>query len=248
MALATTIGAPWGISDAAAGEAGATTNRYAACMKLARKFPEKAYRKAEAWRDGGGGDGARHCVAVSLLNLGLYVEAARRLEEMAENARSKGGPLYADLLGQAANAWFVAGKPETAYSVQTTALKLRPDDVEILIDRSISLASVAKFWEAIDDLNEALSLDPKRTDALVYRANAYRRLDSLELAGQDIDRALKMDPTGPDGLLERGFIRWRRGDTKGARDDWKLIIQIAPLSPPAEAARHNLERLDLNTE
>ncbi len=246
--LAAMIGAAPGIPDAAAGEAGMTRNRYAECMALARSAPEKAYRKARSWRDRDGGDAARHCIAVSLLNLGLYVEAARRLEELAENARSKSGPIYTDLLGQAANAWLVAGKPGMAYSVQTAALKLRPDDAELLIDRSISLASVAKFQEAIDDLDKVLSLDPKRTDALVYRASAYRRLEKLELAGRDIDRALVLDPTAPDGLLERGNIRRRRGDARGARGDWMRILDLAPRSPSAEAARRNLERLDVKVE
>ena len=217
-------------------------------MALARKAPEKAYRSALGWRDRGGGDAARHCVAVALLGLGLYAEAAQRLEELADNAKAKGVGLRGDLLGQAANAWLIAGKPDAAYAAQSAALDLNPNDAELLIDRSISLTSAGKYWEAIDDLNKALELESDRVDALVFRATAYRRLKSLDLADQDVSQALKIDPTQPDGLLERGLVRRGKGDRAGARRDWMKVLDVAPFSAAAEAARRNLERMDLKVE
>lgn len=219
--------------------------RYAACMSMARENPEKAYRRAIDWRRSGGGQASRHCEAVAMLGLGLYAEAARQFEQLAQAAAGKRGSLQSDLLGQAANAWLIAGKPDAAYTAQTAALKIAPDDVELLIDRSVSLASSLKYRQAIDDLSRALEIDPKRPEALVFRASAYRRLDSLDRAKEDIDRALFIDPGRPEGLLERGIILRHGGDAAGARRDWLKVLDLAPWSPAAEAAQRNLERLDV---
>ncbi len=221
------------------------SERYAECMALARGDPDLGHKTARAWRDDGGGLAARHCMAVALLGLGHYADAARMLQTLADGAAAKQTGFALELLSQAANAWMIAGQPATAYAVQTRALERRPNDVELLIDRSISLASTARFWEAIDDLNLALDIDPMRVDALIFRASAYRRLETLELAEEDIGRALAIAPTHPEALLERGNIRRLRGDREGARKDWLRVITAGPASPEAAAARLNLERMDL---
>jgi tetratricopeptide (TPR) repeat protein len=234
-------------SDGKSGANGAA-RRYADCMTLAREKPEQGYRMASTWSSEGGGRAARHCAAAAMIGKGLPAEAARRLEDLAREVGKEKPGMRSDLLGQAASAWLIAGKPEAAFTIQTEALKLRPRDVEMLIDRSISLASLRKYWEAIDDLNRALDIDPRRAEALVFRASAYRRLNSMALAREDIARALKIDPTLPDGLLERGNIRLEAGDRDGARRDWMAIIRLAPWSAPAEAARRYLEKIDVKTK
>ncbi len=240
-----------GATGAAKGEAkgGAKTDslKYRNCMALVQEKPEEAYRMATTWTQEGGGRPARHCAAAAMVGMGMPAEAARRLEDLAREKGIKKPGMRGNLLGQAASAWMIAGKPEAAYALQTRALKLRPRDVELLIDRSVSLASLKKWWEAIDDLNRALDIDPGRTQALVFRASAYRRLKQPELATDDIERALAIDPTHPDGLLESGNIRSEAGDRDGARHDWMKIIRMAPWSPSAETARRNLEKIDVKT-
>ncbi|NQU72726.1 MAG: tetratricopeptide repeat protein [Rhodospirillales bacterium] len=244
-----------GATGAANGEAkrraneGAKTEslKYQNCMALVQEKPEEAYRMASTWGEEGGGRPARHCAAAAMIGMGMPAEAAQRLEDLAREKGLKKPGMRGNLLGQAASAWMIAGKPETAYALQTRALKLRPRDVELLIDRSVSLASLKKWWEAIDDLNQALDIDPGRTQALVFRASAYRRLKQPELAADDIERALAIDPTHLDGLLESGNIRSEAGDRDSARHDWMKIIKMAPWSPSAETARRNLEKIDVKS-
>ncbi len=225
----------------------ARSERYAKCMALARGDPDIGHKVAQAWRATGGGLAARHCTAVALLGLGHYEQAAQMMQTLAEGAAAKTTGFRHELLSQAANAWMIAGKPGTAYAVQTLALEARPNDVELLIDRSISLASTARYWEAIDDLNRALDVDSQRVDALIFRASAYRRLDTLVLAEEDIGRALAIAPNHPEALLERGNIRRLMGDRAGARKDWLKVIETGPAAPEAAAARLNLERMDVKT-
>ncbi len=224
----------------------AQSARYAKCMALARSDPDTGHETARTWRDDGGGMAARHCMAVALLGLGHYSKAARMLRQLADRAAARGSEFKFELLSQSANAWLIAGRPMAAYEVQTQALEGRPNDIELLIDRSISLASTAKYWQAIDDLNRALDIDPKRVDALVFRASAYRRLETLELAEEDISRAIAIAPNHPEALLERGNIRRLKGDRPGARKDWLEVILAGPEAPEAAAARLNLERMDFN--
>ncbi len=220
------------------------SQRYANCMTLVQSKPEEAFRMASTWTGEGGGHAARHCAAAAMIGMGQPAKAAQRLEKLAQDMGPKKSAMRGDLLGQAASAWMIAAKPRAAYALQTKALELRPRDVELLIDRSISLASVGKYWDAIDDLNNALDIRPSRTEALVFRASAYRRLKIPELATADIHRALEIDPTHPGGLLEQGYIRLEAGDGEGARRDWIKIIRLAPLSPSAKTARLNLEKFD----
>lgn len=218
---------------------------YSACMKLARADPKAAQESALAWRAKGGGDAAVHCIAVALLGLGEYDQAARTMEDLAGRVDPKRPDLRAGLWAQAANAWLIAGKAKAALAALDKALKIRPDDPATLIDRSIARTSLGRDWDALDDLNRALELDPDRVEALVFRAAAWRRVKAWELAEQDIDRALVLRPANPDALLERGLIRHGRGDKAGARADWLKVIEIAVNGPLTEAARRNLEAMDV---
>ncbi len=223
----------------------AEARHYAACMALARRDPNAAHESALAWRKKGGGDAAIHCVAVALLGLGLYGQVGPMMEELAARTDGTRVALKAGLLGQAANAWLISGQPQRAEKLLTDALRLVPLDVEILLDRSIARAALEKYWDALDDLNDALERNPDRVDALTFRASAWRHVDALDLAETDITAALKRRPDYPDGLLERGLIRKARGNPAGARADWLRILEIAIEGPLTDAARRNLEIMDV---
>ena len=251
---------PWGIAAAVAIFAAApalgqrtpdpeprsaAAREYAACMRLARDDPRAAHESALAWQQKGGGDAAIHCVAVALVGLGQHSQAARLLEEFAARTESTRASLKAGLLGQAAGAWTIAGRSPMAEKLLSEALSLQPADIDLRIDRSIARAAQGKYWEALDDLNAVLERAPDRRDALTFRASAWRHVGAPELARQDIDRALALRPNDPDALLERGLIRKEAGDIGGARADWLQVLQIAVEGPLTEAARRNLESIDV---
>lgn len=221
---------------------------YAACMKLARNDPKAAHESALAWHAKKGGDAAVHCIAVALLGLGQTSQAASMLAELASHTDTQRPDIKAGLLGQAANAWIVADRPQTAERLLTEALGLLPGETEFLVDRSIARVALGKVWEALDDLNAALDSDPERADVLTLRASAWRRVETLELAEKDIDQALTLDPAYLDALLERGLIRKALGNVAGARADWLKILEIAVTGPLTEAARRNLERMDVKQD
>lgn len=221
---------------------------YAACLELAATAPDEAFEEALAWQTRNGGWAAEHCAAVALVGLGQHGEAALRLEALARKVERKEVRLATEILAQAGQSWQLAGETVRAVAAQSAALELDPRNVELLIDRGISLAAARNYWEAIDDLNRAAELDPARAEILILRASAYRMVDGLDLAREDIRRAMALEPRNPEGLLERGILRRLDGDDAGARQDWLKVVTLAPDSQAAEAARANLEKLDVKVE
>jgi len=223
-------------------------DHYERCMDETRRNPGAAWDDALAWRDAGGGHPAEHCAAVALIGLKQYDEAGKRLEKLADEMFKAPPELRAQVIGQAAQARLLGGDPTRAVELLTQALAITPQDRDLMTDRAEAYAAGGKYREAIGDLDKALAADPRRIDALVFRAAAYRALQQLDPALRDAEAALRLAPDDPDALLERGNIRRLKGDNAGARQDWLRIVQVAPNTPADEAAKTNLEKLDVQPD
>jgi Flp pilus assembly protein TadD len=220
--------------------------QYRDCIKLAQLTPEDGFESAIAWRDLGGGEPARHCVAVALISLGKYEEAATRLNALAKDSTSEPG-VVAGMLAQAGQAWMMADNLEFAWRDQSRALELVPNNPQLWVDRAMALGLAGQFWEAIDDLNQALDLAPNNPGILIYRASAWRMLESYDLAMSDIENALGREPNNPQALFERGKLHLIAGDKKLARQDWLNVIELSNGTPVADAAKANIEKMDVRT-
>jgi tetratricopeptide (TPR) repeat protein len=221
---------------------------YRACMDRAVKEPADGFEDAMQWRDLGGGEAARHCVAIALLNLGRPVEAAERLEQLALSMRTRSDTLRARVLGQAGQAWLEAKDSERANAVLTAALELVPADVDLLVERSEALASAKNYWEAIDDLNRAIELNSRNAEAYALRSAAYRYVDSLDLAFEDANKAVELDKNLPEGFLERGILFRLQNKLPQARADWLQVLVLDGDGPTGDVARANIERLELKLD
>lgn len=226
----------------------AENREYENCMRLARTDPGQGFEVALAWQDLGGGHAAQHCVAVALIGLNQFVQAAERLEALAAAILPASDAHRAAILGQAGTAWFRAEHYDRAFAAQSAALKLTPDDPELLVDRAMTLAGAKNYWEAIDDLNRVIEDNPNRYDALILRASAYRFVDALPLAREDAEAAYRLAPDRPDVLLEYGIQLRLGGDPDGARQAWLRLIHLHEGTPASDSARRNLELLDVKAD
>lgn len=217
--------------------------RYADCMTQARDKPQQGLKAAEAWQQRGGGAPAVHCLAIALMGLKQYDDAATRLESLADLVPSQRRDLRAQALAQAAQAWNAAGKADRALATLNRAIELRPGDVDLLLDRAVLHEAAGRLLEATVDFTEILKAAPDRDDVLLLRASTQRRLNRLDLARADIDRAILINASNADALLERGNIRFDQGDSAGAKDDWQRVQTMAPKSAAAKAASANLARI-----
>lgn len=218
---------------------------YRACLALASENPAAAYESGLAWFEAGGGFAARHCVAVSLIGLGAYDEAASRLETIAREVDPGQRHLVREALSQAGQAWSLAGRPKRALAVQGLALELDPTNIDLLIDRAVTLIGVGALTDAITDLDSAIDLQPGAAEAFLYRATAKRLLDDLDGATADADTAIRLGPDLPDALVERGYLAMLNGDFEAARRFFLAAITMAPDSPVADTARDRLAEIDL---
>lgn len=213
------------------------------CVSQAETDPEAALARAKQWSNSGGGFDADHCAAMALFDMKHYAESARTFETLARRMATAVPADEARIYDQAGQAWLAGDQPLAAKADFDAALRVSPDDPDLLIDRATALAAAKQYWNAIDDLNRASDIVPSRAEIYAYRAAAYRALDVPALARQDIERNLKLAPNNPVGLLERGNILRMQGDVLGARRDWLSVTKIAPGSAMAEAAAQNLSRL-----
>jgi tetratricopeptide (TPR) repeat protein len=219
----------------------ADSDQYDRCMDMLADDPAGADALATGWKNGG--EAATHCHALAQVELGNPAAGAELLTTLATTSTAP-GPSRAQVFGQAAQAWTMAGALQDAYAAASQAIALAPEDTDLRVTHAIAALAVHRDQEADEDLTDALEADPKRTDALVLRATARRELGHLPQAAADIAAACSQDPENADALLERGIIRQRQGDLKGARSDWEKAEDLAPDTPTGDLAQQNLALLD----
>ena len=89
----------------------------------------------------------------------------------------------------------------------TNALKIMPDDANLLVDRASAQILLEKWPEAIKDLDKALSASPGLAAAHQLRAEARLNMNDLEPALADVKAAMAAEPDNIDTLVLRGRIR-----------------------------------------
>ncbi len=216
-------------------------DQYDRCMDMLADDPAGADALATSWK--GGGEAAMQCHALAQVELGNPAAGAALLTTLAASSTADAGA-RAEVFGQAAQAWTMAGNTDQAYATATQAITLSPDDPELRVTHAIAAIAVRQDREAVEDLGDVLATDPKRADALTLRATAYRRLNALAQAQADITLACAQDPDNADALLERGIIRQLLGDRAGARQDWEKVADLSPDSPTGDLAQQDLALLE----
>jgi len=218
--------------------------RYKNCLLTVDTNAKKAFDDASQWAELDGGLPARHCQAAALMALGQFKEAGTRLEQLAIS-KTASVFIQTDLLAQAATAWGQAGNTKRADANLTAALKLLPNDVQLLISRAQIRALREDYPGALYDLNKAIRTQPLNAEAYAYRASTYRLMENFGAAIKDANTSLRFDLDNISALLERGILKRLSNDTNGARQDWLRLIKIAPISAEAESARKNLATMDI---
>ncbi|WP_119677395.1 tetratricopeptide repeat protein [Indioceanicola profundi] len=215
-----------------------------ACLEKVEEAPDFALVDAQAWERQGGGIDARLCQALAQLTRGEWDAAGTALEKSIAELKGEPPEVLANLWTRAGLAWSEAGKADKAEAAYAKAIKLRPQDPQMLIDRALARADQERWWEVVEDLDAAIELAPKNREALLLRADAQARLARGREALMDVDAVLAEDGSNPDALLLRGELLADREDYAGARSDWRRVLEAAPDSGAAEQARRNLEALD----
>lgn len=239
--------------------------RYSRCVDTVERAPDRGINLALEWQLEGGGVPARHCEALGLFFAGEFSEAAIRLENLADDMRiGRGMPvrgderstatasMLADTYRQAANAWLKGDELERAESAISQAMALAPEGsvMEEIVreDRAYIAAAEGDYQLAFDDLNYVYIRNRNRADLLLFIASAARALKNFERAETSLQAYISDFPTDPSAFLELGNLKDATGDQAAARTAWLKVLSITETGPDADAARANLERIDVVKE
>jgi len=159
------------------------------CLKRAAQSPDQAAAEAESWMKKAGGDKARLCRAYAQFHRGEFNVAGAEFAWLASKAGNKDKTYTASLHAKAGLAFSRANDHVNAEAQYTKALKLEPQDPEIWVDRAMERASIERYWDAIEDFNQALTLMPDMTEAIRMRGQAWVKLGQDRKAFEDFQRA-----------------------------------------------------------
>lgn len=212
------------------------------CLQHATEDPAKAQFEAEKWRDEGGGVAAKRCLGTVYANQQRWKLAAETFEAAAREGGAGGGDLWA----LAGNAWLASGDVGRAGTAIDTAIgsgSLAGAAMgEAHLDRARVRVAAGDLTGARDDLDSAVEKVPDDALAWLLSATLARRMKDGPRAVTDIREALKRAPEDPATHLEAGNIAASAGDEAAARASWSRVIELAPGTGMAEAARKALEQ------
>lgn len=180
------------------------------CMTKTETKPEEALEDGFVWRSQGGAIFAEQCIAVARIEGGDIGGGAERLTALASAPDAGDVDQRVLIMARAANAWLMIEEFTSAQKVLDAALKLKPGEPDLLIDRARAKAGQGLWAEAQADLTACLSVRPLDVLALRLRAETLLQQKSYEAAELDIAQALRLAPKEVDNWLVRGRIQEAR--------------------------------------
>lgn len=123
------------------------------------------------------------------------------------------------------------GRQSEAAESYQNALKLTPNDPELLLKVGIDDLLAEHYGESIALLRHRLKLVPRDRDALYYLAQAYHLNGDNTLAVTTIAECVKIDPSNASVLQKYGELLSSSGDNEGALEWLRKAQQIDPTLP-----------------
>ena len=171
------------------------------CLQRAEQSPDITLAEADHWLKQGGGDAARLCRAFAQFHRGEFLAAAQAFRELADSTNKKQprNPKHiAALAAQAGQAYARANDVRNAETAYAAALKFEPQDPDIWLDRATMRADAEHYWDALDDVNKALTLMPDQPEALRLRGQIWTKLGNISNARVDYTRAAVLEGQQPE--------------------------------------------------
>jgi len=131
---------------------------------------------------------------------------------------------------------------ESRASALKVTAQQNPSDAVTRVELGNMYFDAGRFPEAVDWYQQALKINPKDINASTDLGIAFYYMNDPDKALAQFDRSLAIDPSHAKTLLNVGIVRaFGKQDLKGAADVWQKILDVAPSSEEARAARQALD-------
>lgn len=101
-----------------------------------------------------------------------------------------------------------------------------------------------RYQDAAGWYEDALRIDPRNPDVSTDLGIAYYYTNQPDRAIQQFEHSLAVDPKHSKTYLNLGVVRaFGKQDLEGAARAWQQVVDLAPDTPEARAARQALEGL-----
>jgi cytochrome c-type biogenesis protein CcmH/NrfG len=131
---------------------------------------------------------------------------------------------------------------------QVTALKSvagrEPSNAQPRVQLGNLYFDAERYDDAIKWYTEAQTLLPKDVNVSTDLGVCYYYTNQPDKALAQFDRSLKLDANHAKTLLNVGIVRaFGKQDIEGATQAWQKVLQVAPDSPEAQAAKRAIDTL-----
>ncbi|MEP7308304.1 MAG: tetratricopeptide repeat protein [Acidobacteriota bacterium] len=131
---------------------------------------------------------------------------------------------------------------------QVTALKSvagrEPSNAQPRVQLGNLYFDAERYDDAIKWYTEAQTLLPKDVNVSTDLGVCYYYTNQPDKALAQFDRSLKLDANHAKTLLNVGIVRaFGKQDIDGATQAWQKVLQVAPDSPEAQAAKRAIDTL-----
>ena len=124
----------------------------------------------------------------------------------------------------------------------TTILNSDPKNVGAVVQLGNTYFDAERYTDAIKWYEQALTIDPKNADASTDLGVSYYYTNRSDDALKQFENSLRIDPKHTKTLLNQGIVlAFGKQDLNGAAASWQKVVDLAPNSPEAQAAKRGLE-------
>jgi len=126
-----------------------------------------------------------------------------------------------------------------------TILNSDPKNAGALVQLANTYFDAQHYPDAIKYYQQALQITPNNVDASTDLGVSYYYSNRLDDALKQFEASLKLDPRHAKTLLNKGIVlAFGKQDLDGAAAEWNRVVELAPGTPEAEAARRGLDGIN----
>lgn len=113
-----------------------------------------------------------------------------------------------------------------AFAAFEKAIKVLPDDPDLIHDRAVCLFNLGEKKAALAELNRALDLQPDYSYRYASRAYMRSALKDVEGAIEDYKKAIELDPEDAISMNNLGLLEEQQGYKKEANERYQLADEL----------------------